>query len=166
MIDLLPTCLEIAETEANHTHFGKSLLPILSDSNIEHREAVFCEGGFNPEDNHLFEVAGWIYKHKSETQHEMPELVGKAHCVRTQKWSFIRRQNEQNELYDREKDPQEKVNILATLRKNDAHILAITQDLQDRILEWLVQTSDVIPWQPDNRFPSLVHGWRERQDNE
>ena len=166
MIDLLPTCLEIAETEASHTHFGKSLLPILSDSNIEHREAVFCEGGFNPEDNHLFEVAGWIYKHKSEIQHEMPELVGKAQCVRTQKWSFIRRQNEQNELYDRERDPQEKVNILATSRKNDADILAITQDLQDRILEWLVQTSDVIPWQPDNRFPSLVHGWRQKQDNE
>ena len=96
----------------------------------------------------------------------MPELVGKAQCVRTQNWSFIRRQNEQNELYDREKHPQEKINILATSRKNDAHILAITQDLQDRILEWLVQTSDVIPWQPDNRFPSLVHGWRERQDNE
>ena len=152
MIDLLPTCLEIAETEASH-HFGKSLLPILGDSNIEHREAVFCEGGFNPEDNHLFEVAGWIYKHKSEIQHEMPELVGKAQCVRTQKWSFIRRHHEQNELYDREKDPHEKVNILATSRKNDADILAITQDLQDRILEWLVQTSDVIPWQPDNRFP-------------
>ena len=96
----------------------------------------------------------------------MPELVGKAQCVRTQKWSFIRRQNEQNELYDRERDPQEKVNILATSRKNDADILAITQDLQDRILEWLVQTSDVIPWQPDNRFPSLVNGWRQKQDNE
>ena len=99
MIDLLPTCLEIAETDASHTHFGKSLLPILNDSNIQHREAVFCEGGFNLEDNHLFEVAGWIYKHKSEIQHEMPELVGKAQCVRTQKWSFIRRQNEQDELY-------------------------------------------------------------------
>ena len=96
----------------------------------------------------------------------MPELVVKAQCVRTQKWSFIRRQNEQNELYDRERDPQEKVNILATSQKNVADILAITQDLQDRILEWLVQTSDVIPWQPDNRFPSLVHGWRQKQDNE
>ena len=96
----------------------------------------------------------------------MPELVGKAQCVRTQKWSFIRRQNEQDELYDRENDPQEKINILATLRKDDKDIQAVAQDLQNRILEWLVQTSDVIPWQPDNRFPSLVHGWRQKPEND
>ena len=81
MIDLLPTCLEIAETEASHTHFGKSLIPVLNDPLIEHRDAVFCEGGFNPEDNHLFEVAGWIYKHKSEIQHEMPEPVSYTHLT-------------------------------------------------------------------------------------
>ncbi|GIS34722.1 MAG: hypothetical protein Ct9H90mP5_11710 [Acidimicrobiaceae bacterium] len=62
--------------QATHI-FGEKPASYLNDSNIEHREAVFCEGGFNLEDNHLFEVAGWIYKHKSEIQHEMPELVGK-----------------------------------------------------------------------------------------
>ena len=94
------------------------------------------------------------------------DRVGKAQCIRTQKWSFIRRQNEQNELYDREKDPQEKINLLATSQKDDTDIQEVAEDLQGRILEWLVQTSDVIPWHPDNRFPSLVNGWRQEQENE
>ena len=55
---------------------------------------------------------------------------------------------------------------IRTSQKGDADIQEVAEDLQGRILEWLVQTSDVIPWQPDNRFPSLVHGWRQEQENE
>ena len=29
------------------------------------------------------------------------------------------------------------------------------------ILDWLAETSDVIPWARDPRFPDLVHGYRD-----
>jgi hypothetical protein len=32
--------------------------------------------------------------------------------------------------------------------------------LRARLLDWLAETSDVIPWKPDPRFPELVHGYR------
>ena len=161
MVDLLPTCLEFAQTEANHTHFGRSLKPLLNDSDAPHRDAVFSEGGFNPSDRNLFERGGWIYKHKSDIQHELPHLVGKAECIRTDKWAYVYRHNERDELYDRVADPDETVNLLATDRKSDPDISLTVSELRDSLLEWLVETSDVIPWVADQRNPQIHQGWRE-----
>ena len=160
MVDLLPTCLEFAQTEANHTHFGRSLKPLLSDPDAPHRDAVFSEGGFNPSDRNLFERGSWIYKHKSDIQHEFPHLVGKAECIRTGKWTYVYRHNESDELYDRVADPDEAVNLLATDHKSDPDIALTVSQLRDRILEWLVETSDVIPWVADQRNPQIRQGWR------
>jgi arylsulfatase A-like enzyme len=82
MVDLLPTCLELAGTEAEHTHFGRSLVPLLHDADLPHRDAAFCEGGFRTGDVDLLERAGWIYEPKGRLQHERPDLVGKATCIR------------------------------------------------------------------------------------
>ena len=29
------------------------------------------------------------------------------------------------------------------------------------LLRWLADTSDVIPWNADPRFPEIPHGWRD-----
>ena len=41
LVDLLPTLLELAGTEARHTHFGRSLVPLLRGRTGGHREAAF-----------------------------------------------------------------------------------------------------------------------------
>ena len=155
LIDVLPTLLEVGEIEPSHTHFGKSLSPVLADPGVEHRLFSFCEGGFNPTDVDLFESAGWIYKHKADIQKEHPELVAKAHAVRNATHTYVYRQAESDELYDRQADPYETTNLIG-----DPALAPIRDQLRNELLDWLVRTSDVIPWETDPRNPKIPHGWR------
>ena len=159
MVDLLPTLLELAETEATHTHFGRSLVPLLENPRAHHRDAAFCEGGFRPSDEHLLEAAGWIYEPKGRLQHERPDLVGLAMCVRTPEWSYVSRAYEADELYDRRRDPYETVNLLHDGDVDGGHE-DVARALQRQIFDWLAETSDVIPWEKDPRFPETPQGWR------
>lgn len=156
LIDLLPTVLELGHIEPSHTHFGRSLMPVFHDPSLPHRTNVFSEGGFHPADVDLFEAAGWLYKKKSELQHDRPDLVGKAQAVRSDTHTYIYRQCEPDELYDRQADPQESVNLI-----DDAALADTVLELRGHLLDWLVATSDVIAWRPDPRFPDIPHGWRD-----
>ena len=62
---------------------------------------------------------------------------------------------EDDELYDRIADPDETTNLAR--RPDHASML---DELRATLLDWLAETSDVIPWKPDPRFPELVHGYR------
>lgn len=156
MVDLLPTLLELAETEASHTHFGKSLVPLLHDSNGSHRDMAVSEGGFRSGDRELLEVPGWIYEQKGRLQREQVELVGKATCVRTKSWSYVHRLYEQDELYDRSDDPYETTNLVDSIEHSDA-----LEAMRRRLLDWYLDTSDVIPWEADPRSPDIEHGYRK-----
>ena len=156
LIDVLPTLLELAEIEPSHTHFGRSLSSVLRDPTAGHRQHVFSEGGFHPADVDLFEAGGWIYQTKTDIQTELPHLVGKAQAVRSATHTYVYRQCEPDELYLRETDPAEVVNVI----DDPAHTGVVTE-LRDHLLDWLVATSDVIPWQADPRFPEIPHGWRD-----
>ncbi len=156
MIDLLPTFLELAETEAAHTHFGRSLLPVIDDPTRTHRDFACAEGGFRRGDVDLLELGSWIYEPKSRLQHEQPDLVGLATVLRTPTHAYVHRRYEGDELYDRVADPDETTNIID--RADAAPVLA---DLRARLLDWSAETSDVIPWEANPRFPSITHGWRD-----
>lgn len=156
LIDILPTLLELGHIEPSHSHFGRTLTPLLGDPSLPHRSHVFSEGGFHPPDVDLFEGGGWLYKAKSDLQRERPELVGKAQAVRSDMHTYVYRQCERDELYDRQADPDEIVNLI-----DDPAVADVVQDLRGRLLDWLVATSDVIDWQRDPRFPDIPHGWRD-----
>ena len=49
LVDLLPTLCELGEAEVHHTHFGRSLTPVLADPATPHREFACSEGGFRPD---------------------------------------------------------------------------------------------------------------------
>lgn len=151
LVDLLPTWLEAAETAAAHTHFGRSLWPVLRGDTTRHRDAAFAEGGFAIGDEPLLErsVETSPYFGKSALQHHDPAAVGKAVSLRTERWSYVYRLYEGDELYDRHADRRE----LANLSGRGEHA-ETERHLRDRVLEWLLATSDVIPWTPDPRFPS------------
>lgn len=155
MVDLLPTMCELADANVAHTHFGKSLIPSLRDPESVHREFVCAEGGFRVTDRDLLEGGGWIYKAKSDLQRDRPELVGTAMVLRNETHTYVHRRYEKDELYDRKADPTETLNLI------DAAALAETRrTLRDQLFGWLADTSDVIPWTPDPRFPEIPHGWR------
>jgi len=154
MIDLLPTLCELAEAEVGHTHFGRSLLPAIRTGG-EHRRFACAEGGFRLADADLLETAGWIYQPKADLQHQRPELVGTAMVLRTPSHTYVHRRYEGDELYDRVGDPDEADNLI-----DRAELAPLAAELREELFGWLADTSDVIPWEPNPRFPDIPHGFR------
>lgn len=153
MVDILPTLLELADIEARHTHFGRSLTPALSDPTTRTREAAFSEGGFALDEVDLLERAGGEYARKAELQHEAPAVVGKAIVRRDDAYTYVYRLYEDDELYDRAVDPDETRNLI----HDPTHAEAAAADRAE-VMEWLFATADVIPWDADPRFPKIPHG--------
>ncbi|MEM9651340.1 MAG: sulfatase-like hydrolase/transferase [Actinomycetota bacterium] len=151
LIDLVPTVHELAGvTDPGYTHFGRSLLPVLRDPAIVHRTHAFTEGGFLVEEAHLLERPDFPYDLKGRAQWDRPETVGKAVAVRTREWTYVWRLYESAELYHRIDDPDE-VHNLAGLPQH----ASIERALRDEIMRWQMATADVIPWEPDPRFPRI-----------
>ncbi|MEO0492203.1 MAG: sulfatase-like hydrolase/transferase [Actinomycetota bacterium] len=153
LVDLTPTLLELAEVEPTHTHFGRSLVPLLHNASLPHRDAAFSEGGFLVEEEPLLEAgAKGHYKHKQDLQHEDPSLTGRAISVRTERWAYTERLYEGPELFDRVDDPRETVNLAGS-----PDTVEVERELRDRVFRWLFETSDVIPWSADPRMePALL----------
>jgi arylsulfatase A-like enzyme len=148
MVDLVPTVAELADLELRHTHFGRSLLPLLADEDAAHRTHAFAEAGFTIEEEPLLERAPWPYDIKAGMQHEDPLIAGKAVAVRTAEWAYVWRLYEPPELYDRVGDTGELVN-----RAGDPDVAEVEADLRDTVLRWMVETADVVPWEEDPRRP-------------
>ncbi|NDH10968.1 MAG: sulfatase, partial [Actinobacteria bacterium] len=145
--------LELAEIDAGHTHFGRSLVPLLDDPSRPHREAAFSEGGFLVAEEPLLEAGSkGHYKHKQDLQHEDTTLTGRAIAIRTDRWAYTERLYEGPELFDRINDPNETVNLAGS-----PDTVEVERELKDRVFRWLFETSDVIPWTPDPRMePALL----------
>ena len=147
MIDLLPTLAEFCDLKIGHTQFGRSLAGPLSGDSGTHRDAVFSEGGFTAAEEALLEQAPFPYDIKASVQHEAPVFAGRAMSIRTADWTYIHRLYEGGELYDRRADPSETVN-----RAGEPNLATVEAGLRNRLFGWLVETSDVIPWEADPRF--------------
>lgn len=149
MVDLFATALDLAQVEARHTHFGQSLRAVLTGDAGEHRQAAFSEGGFALSEEPLLERSpeGSFYFAKGQLQHDDTAAAGRAVSVRTAEWTYVHRLYEGHELYDRAADPHELRNIAG-----EPHLSPVELTLRAQVLEWLLSTSDVIPWVPDPRF--------------
>jgi arylsulfatase A-like enzyme len=149
-IDLFPTMMELAGLEPQHTHFGRSLLPLARGETDEHRDAVFAEGGYLPAESQALEPLfpkGTIYHEKTRIQNEDHTTVAKAVMVRTEKWKYVARLAGKEELYDLEADPGELVN-----RIDDGGLGDVVRDLRYLLLDWFLRTGDVVPFDQDLRW--------------
>lgn len=150
LIDLTPTMMELGEVAPKYTQFGKSLAPLLRGEGGAHRARAFSEGGYLTIEEHQFERARFPYDRKSAIMHEEPITMGRAVALRDRKWTYIYRLYEPSELYDRENDPLEVTNLAGR-----PEYAELERKSRDQILAWLCETSDVIPWEEDPRFPRL-----------
>jgi arylsulfatase A-like enzyme len=153
MIDLVPTICELAETDVGHVHFGRSLTPVLTGQRAQHRDAAFSEGGFRVDEEAQNELlAGYPYDVKTGLLHEHPELVKRAVAIRTDAWTYVYRAGDEDELYHRVGDPGETANVARDPGNAD-----VVARLRERILAWLIETSDVVSLTRDLRMePALV----------
>jgi choline-sulfatase len=158
LLDLSATILEDAGIVPKHTMYGHSLWPQLRGGANDRDRAVFCEGGYNKNEPHCSEgypqgnrpflkIPGSIYQPKGLQQREYPESVGRAVMIRTMSHKLVLRSYEDNELYDLKKDPLELDNVYGT-----TDYTPIQKDLERRLLEWYIATSDSVPMEEDSRF--------------
>jgi arylsulfatase A-like enzyme len=156
LFDLMATTLDLAGIEARHTHFARSLVPQLRGAAGDPERAVFCEGGYARHEPHCFEGrpdrdhfarnTANIYYPKGQLQQDHPDSVGRSTMMRTAKHKLVQRPTGVCELYDLEDDPEELYN-----RHGDPAYADLQRDLEQRLLNWLLQTSDVTPLQTDPR---------------
>lgn len=149
LYDVMATCLELAGTKANHTHFARSLVPQLSGKPGDADRAAFAEGGYNAYEPQDFEPVGYVtglYTPKLKLQNEHPETITRTASVRTRTHKLISRPNGQSELYDCVADPQLLHNLYG-----QASVAAQQGELQQRLLNWYINTTGVAPMDKDSR---------------
>lgn len=152
LIDFPATVYELTGIEPHYTHFGRSLLPILKGETDVHRDAAFCEGGRVHGETHCMELEsaqdpdGLYYPRLVWQAQEGPEHT-KAVMCRTRDYKYVRRLYESDELYDLRQDPMELTN-----RVDDPACAGVLAELRDRLLTFYLETSDVVPHDPDRRW--------------
>ena len=152
LVDFRATVEELTGLLPGYTHFGRSVLPLVRGETSQHRDAVFCEGGRLPGEEHCKELQSTSSQNTDGLYY--PRMVmqrqdaahTKAVMCRTQDFKYVRRQYEEDELYDLRADPQELRNCI-----HDPALAPILAQLKERLLTFFMETADVVPWQPDER---------------
>jgi arylsulfatase A-like enzyme len=152
LLDIVATVEELAGVRMPHDHFSRSLVPLMTGSTRVHRDAVFCEGGRLRDEPHSMEldVGGALttngqYWPRLKMQRSWPEH-GKAVMCRTREFKYVRRLAERDELYDLRNDPQELHNQI-----DNPDLIAVRTELRERVLQFFMETGDVVPRHLDRR---------------
>jgi choline-sulfatase len=152
--DIMPTTLELAGIDGQHTHFARSMLPQLSGEGGDPDRAVFAEGGYSPHEPHCFEgTAGDIgadtdatYYPKGLLQQEQPQSSVRCTMIRTLDYKLVHRPEDVSELYHLKIDPLELHNVHGQSEYAD-----VQRELERRLLDWYMHTSDAVPYSRDLR---------------
>lgn len=151
LIDFPATVEALTGIEVQHTHFGRSLLPLLAGEAEAHRDAVFCEGGRLHGERQAMELDSDTstrshYWPRTSLQRGAGPEHSKAVMCRTPEYKYVYRLYERDELYDLRQDPAETHN-----RIDDPALAAVLRELQQRTLRFMVETADRVPWATDRR---------------
>ncbi len=151
LIDFPATVFALTGIEAGYDHFGRSLLPLLAEETDSHRDAVFCEGGRLHGERQCRELEskaqpGFLYWPRLRLQMEEGPEHTKAAMCRTAEHKYVRRFYERDELYDLKADPRETRNVI-----DDPGYQDVLASLKERMLQWYMETSDVVPHETDSR---------------
>ncbi|MGH7144962.1 MAG: sulfatase-like hydrolase/transferase [Planctomycetota bacterium] len=154
LIDMPATVEALTGIPTTHTHYGRSLLPLVAGETDTHRDAVFCEGGRRRGEIHCMEKESTsnqnpegLYWPRVDLQaREEPLYNGHAVMCRTDRFKFVRRLYEADELYDLRADPGELRNLI-----DDPAHRETAAKLRERLLTFFMETSDAVPHQADRR---------------
>lgn len=151
LIDFPATVYALTGIAPGYDQFGRSLLPVLAGETDSLRDAVFCEGGRRRGETQAMELESKgtpeaLYWPRMRLQMgEGPEHT-KAVMCRTATHKYVKRLYEQDELYDLQADPRETRNLI-----DDSAYASLLAGLKQRMLDWYVETCDVVPHDTDQR---------------
>lgn len=153
LFDVMATCLELAGTRANHTHFARSLMPQINGGSGDPERCAYAEGGYNLYEPQCFEDTNHdpssLYYPKEALEIEHPETITRAAMVRTPEYKLIARPQGQSELYLYASDPQELHN-----RFGESSVAQIQTKMQEKLMNWYLNTTGIAPKDKDQRgFP-------------
>ena len=147
LYDVMQTALDLAGTQAHHTHFARSLVPQLSGGAGDPNRAAFSEGGYNIYEPQCFPFgAGGMYEGKQKLQNEEPQSVSRSSMVRTRTHKLIVRPQGQSEFYSYADDPQERNNLYG-----DTSVAAVQRELESKLLDHYIDTTGIAPFDKDSR---------------
>jgi arylsulfatase A-like enzyme len=154
LVDFPATVEELVGIEPEHSHFGRSLLPLIAGEAEEHRDAVFCEGGRLAGEEQCKEKE-YLPGHEDPNDFYYPRLIlqagdgpehTKAVMCRTKTHKYVYRLYEDDEFYLLEEDPDELNN-----RIHDPACAADAAAMKDRMLTFFLETCDTVPRGTDKR---------------
>lgn len=155
LLDLYATVLDYANVQPCHTHHSRSVRRVVENRQCANRTAVFCEGGRMPGETHCDEYhingengspESFVYWPKQKAQAD-DVAHGRGIMLRTEKYKYVSRITEPDELYDLTADAGERINLI------DAPSLQpLVTGLQGQLLKWLQATVDIVPFAYDARF--------------
>ncbi len=145
IVDVAPTVMEILGHDIPPTVQGRSLLALAKGETTEHKDAVFAQGGVEPDATRR---PGMDYEKKipkpyfgkQRTLIEHPQALQRAVMVRTETHKLIYRLNKSHELYDLTKDPDELVNLYGEVKY--AHV---QHDLERHLLQFFIEYQADLP---------------------
>ena len=139
LVDFYATAMDFAGVTSDHTHFGKSLRPVLKDRSAKIRDYVFCEGGRMPgeehcDESHINGPAGsppsFVYWPR-QTAQRGDDTHLKGTMIFDSRYKYIMRQDDSDEFYDLQLDSQEKTN-----RIHEAAYAGEITRLERQMLKW------------------------------
>lgn len=153
LIDIPATVEDVCGLAPGHTHFGRSLLPVVAGETDVLRDAVFCEGGRREGEVQASEAASPgasdpenLYAPRISAQVSSHVKHSLAVMCRTETHKYVRRLYEPDELYDLRTDPAELHN-----RIDDPDQAALASAMRDRLLTFFLETADAVPLDLDRR---------------
>ncbi len=159
-LDLVATIEDLVGIPLSLNNFSKSLKNSLMDPSVIHRKTAYCEGGRLKNEYHTSEYQS---KPAGENHRYWPRLSvqsddgdsfkhGKAIMLRNEKYKYVYRLYEKDELYNMELDPTESHNLI-----DDLEYKEVLFELKDELSRFLVETGDVVPMTKEEENLSRQH---------
>lgn len=125
-----------------------------------------CEGGRLANELHCDEFHDAAHKTMDKTNPYWPRISaqvdpvahGKGVMLRTERYKYVARLYEPDELYDLAEDPGEQVN-----RIGDPALADVAAQMKERALRWLIETADAVPFDFDCRLSTEMAWARLRR---
>lgn len=155
LFDFMATTLDLAGTQARHTHFAQTLVPQILGAPGDQARSVFTEGGYNSYEPQCYEPIPpkntWYYD-RLRLQITEPDTVSRVAAIRTSEYTFVSRPQGTSELYIRKDDPEERHN-----RIDNPSFADVQYSAEKRLMHWYVNTTGIAPMNRDPRnAPEIV----------